>query len=53
LTWSPRLNIGDTLAWSADWYRAHAAGENMLMYSQRQIGHYQSLPHLNAPVNSP
>jgi CDP-glucose 4,6-dehydratase len=44
LGWRPRLAIGESLAWTADWYRAHAAGENMTKYSEAQIARYQSLP---------
>ena len=43
LGWQPRLTVGDSLAWTADWYRAHAAGENMTKYSEMQIAQYQSL----------
>ena len=44
LHWRPRLAVGESLAWTADWYRAHAAGENMRKYSEAQIAQYQSLP---------
>jgi CDP-glucose 4,6-dehydratase len=44
LDWHPRLAVGESLAWTADWYRAHAAGENMREYSEAQIAQYQSLP---------
>ncbi|MEO7206679.1 MAG: CDP-glucose 4,6-dehydratase [Steroidobacteraceae bacterium] len=44
LGWQPRLAAGESLAWTADWYRAHAAGENMTKYSEAQIARYQSLP---------
>ncbi len=44
LGWHPRLSVGESLAWTADWYRAHAAGENMTKYSEAQIAQYQSLP---------
>ncbi|HEX3397965.1 MAG TPA: CDP-glucose 4,6-dehydratase, partial [Steroidobacteraceae bacterium] len=43
LGWRPRLTVGESLAWTADWYRAHAAGENMTKYSEAQIARYQSL----------
>ena len=41
LEWRPILCIEDALSWTADWYRAHAMGENMLTASQAQIAHYQ------------
>jgi CDP-glucose 4,6-dehydratase len=44
LGWRPRLAVGESLAWTADWYRAHAAGENMTKYSEAQIARYQTLP---------
>jgi CDP-glucose 4,6-dehydratase len=44
LGWRPRLSVGESLAWTADWYRAHAAGEDMTKYSEAQIAQYQSLP---------
>jgi len=44
LDWHPRLAVGESLAWTADWYQAHAAGKNMRKYSEAQIAQYQSLP---------
>ncbi len=44
LGWRPRLTLGESLAWTADWYRAYAAGENMSTYSEAQIERYQALP---------
>lgn len=44
LGWRPRMGVAESLAWTADWYRAHAAGENMTKYSEAQIAQYQSLP---------
>jgi CDP-glucose 4,6-dehydratase len=44
MNWRPRLTVGESLAWTADWYRAHAAGENMTKYSEVQIARYESLP---------
>jgi CDP-glucose 4,6-dehydratase len=44
LSWRPRLAVAESLAWTADWYRAHAAGENMTKYSEAQIARYQALP---------
>lgn len=43
LGWQPRLGVGESLAWTADWYLAHAAGENMTKYSEMQIAQYQAL----------
>jgi CDP-glucose 4,6-dehydratase len=44
LGWRPRLAVPEALAWTADWYRAQAAGENMTKYSEAQITRYESLP---------
>jgi CDP-glucose 4,6-dehydratase len=48
LGWCPRLPLSESLAWTADWYRAFAAGENMKDYSEAQIARYQSLPGLDS-----
>jgi CDP-glucose 4,6-dehydratase len=44
LHWHPKLDVHQSLAWTADWYEAFAAGEDMLNYSEDQIAQYQSLP---------
>jgi CDP-glucose 4,6-dehydratase len=46
LRWRPRLEIGQSLSWTADWYSAHAAGENMTAVTLGQIERYQKLPNL-------
>jgi CDP-glucose 4,6-dehydratase len=43
LGWRPRLDIGESLSWTADWYLAHSAGENMLAFSKAQIARYREL----------
>ena len=43
LGWRPRLDIDRALNWTADWYRARTAGEDMLRFSEAQIAHYQSM----------
>jgi len=43
LGWRPCLEIAETLAWTADWYRAFASEENMVSYSQTQIARYETL----------
>jgi CDP-glucose 4,6-dehydratase len=40
LDWRPRLSIDESLSWTAEWYKAHAAGENMLTFTQEQIARY-------------
>lgn len=48
LGWHSRLGVRESLAWTADWYKAFAQGENMLEFSGAQIARYQSLPSLRA-----
>jgi CDP-glucose 4,6-dehydratase len=43
LNWRPRLSVAEALAWTADWYRAHAAREDMEKYTRAQISQYESL----------
>jgi CDP-glucose 4,6-dehydratase len=43
LGWHPRLDIGESLSWTADWYLAHSAGENMAAFSEAQIARYRGL----------
>jgi CDP-glucose 4,6-dehydratase len=43
LGWRPRLAIEESLAWTADWYRAHAAGQSMQEFTRTQIACYSNL----------
>jgi CDP-glucose 4,6-dehydratase len=43
LGWRPRLDFRESLSWTADWYLAHAAGENMAAFSEAQIARYREL----------
>jgi CDP-glucose 4,6-dehydratase len=43
LGWHPTLDVAASLAWTADWYRAHTAGENMLAFSRAQISQYTAM----------
>jgi CDP-glucose 4,6-dehydratase len=43
LGWRSRLSLAECLSWSADWYRAHLDGEDMLALCQKQIAQYQGL----------
>jgi CDP-glucose 4,6-dehydratase len=43
LGWRPKLDIGRSLAWTADWYSAHSAGENMAAFCEAQIARYGEL----------
>jgi len=46
LGWHPALDVAASLAWTADWYRAHAAGEDMAAVSRAQIARYRSMSSL-------
>ncbi len=43
LDWRPCLSIEETLSWTADWYKAFAAGENMLAFTETQLARYEVL----------
>jgi CDP-glucose 4,6-dehydratase len=42
LDWRPALSIGESLSWTADWYRAHAAGHDMLAFTKAQLERYRT-----------
>lgn len=41
LGWHPRLRLNDTLAWTVDWYRRQALGENATVLCMEQIDRYE------------
>jgi CDP-glucose 4,6-dehydratase len=41
LAWRPILCIEEAVSWTAEWYRAHARGENMLTMTLEQIAQYR------------
>ena len=43
LGWKPRLQIEAALEWTMEWYRAWRQGENMTMFTERQISEYEQL----------
>jgi CDP-glucose 4,6-dehydratase len=43
LGWRPCLGIAESVAWTANWYLAHAAGEDMVRFSEAQIAQYLAL----------
>lgn len=43
LGWHPRLALETALDWTADWYRAHRDGEDMVAYSLAQIAAFQDV----------
>jgi CDP-glucose 4,6-dehydratase len=52
LGWRPQLSLEACLSWSADWYRAHLEGADMLGLCQKQIAQYQCLALTNRNLNS-
>jgi len=40
LGWRPRLDIRESLAWTADWYAAHSARKDMAAFSEAQVARY-------------
>ena len=43
LGWTPRLSMPETVAWTADWYKAHYAGRDMKAFTLDQIARYEAL----------
>ncbi len=43
LGWAPRLGLEQALAWTVDWYKAHAAGADARAATLRQILAYQEM----------
>jgi CDP-glucose 4,6-dehydratase len=41
LDWHPRLDLRESLSWTADWYLAHSRGENMAAYCESQLARYR------------
>jgi CDP-glucose 4,6-dehydratase len=42
LGWRPRLDAAQTIEWTADWYKAFAAGEDAAATTLRQIRRFAS-----------
>jgi CDP-glucose 4,6-dehydratase len=40
LGWHPTMDRDESVAWTADWYRAFAAGEDMQQFTREQVSHY-------------
>ena len=43
LGWRPRLDMRESISWTADWYLAHSAGEDMVAFSEAQLARYRDL----------
>jgi CDP-glucose 4,6-dehydratase len=44
LGWRSKLGIGESLEWTAAWYRAYGSGQDMVEFTRRQIERYEALP---------
>jgi CDP-glucose 4,6-dehydratase len=49
LGWVWNLDLDQSLAWTADWYRAHRAGENMRDFTAAQQRRYLEIGRLRVP----
>ena len=52
LNWRPLLDFDDMVAWTAEWYRAHARGDDMRALTLQQVDAYLAL-HQIFPLASP
>jgi CDP-glucose 4,6-dehydratase len=43
LGWRPTLSLETALAWTADWYKAHRRGDDMIATSLAQIEQFRDL----------
>lgn len=43
LGWRPRLGLEQALAWTVEWYRAHADGRDLAALTRAQIGRYMEV----------
>lgn len=43
LGWRARLTVTESIGWTADWYRAFRAGEDMREFTRRQIAEFAAL----------
>ena len=44
LGWQAKLDTASSIAWTAEWYRAFDAGEDVAALMQRQVERYEALP---------
>ncbi|MDD8001559.1 MULTISPECIES: CDP-glucose 4,6-dehydratase [Bacillus cereus group] len=43
LGWTPKLSTDDSIAWTVDWYKKYASGENMESFTRQQIDAFKNL----------
>ncbi|HDR7901449.1 MULTISPECIES: CDP-glucose 4,6-dehydratase [Bacillus cereus group] len=43
LGWTPKLSTDDSIAWTVDWYKKYASGENIESFTRQQIDAFKNL----------
>ncbi|HDR7794509.1 TPA: CDP-glucose 4,6-dehydratase [Bacillus luti] len=43
LGWTPKLSTADAIAWTVEWYKKYASGENIESFTRQQINAFQNL----------
>ncbi|CAM3950652.1 CDP-glucose 4,6-dehydratase [Bacillus albus] len=43
LSWTPKLSTNHSIAWTVDWYKKYASGENMESFTRQQIDAFKNL----------
>ncbi|HGH7174307.1 TPA: CDP-glucose 4,6-dehydratase [Bacillus wiedmannii] len=43
LSWTPKLSTDHSIAWTVDWYKKYASGENMESFTRQQIDAFKNL----------
>ncbi|MGH1038904.1 CDP-glucose 4,6-dehydratase [Bacillus wiedmannii] len=43
LGWTPKLSTNHSIAWTVDWYKKYASGENMESFTRQQINAFKNL----------
>ncbi|WP_270343506.1 CDP-glucose 4,6-dehydratase [Bacillus mobilis] len=43
LGWTPKLSTDHSIAWTVDWYKKYASGENMESFTRQQIDAFKNL----------
>ena len=52
LDWATRMHLEMGLEWLVQWYKAHAAGENMQRFTLGQVAQYEALGPLSSDCRS-
>ncbi|AXY09061.1 CDP-glucose 4,6-dehydratase [Bacillus anthracis] len=43
LSWTPKLSTDNAIAWTVDWYKKYASGENIESFTRQQIDAFKNL----------